>query len=332
MVTSRPKKEKIKFCLPSGETEPCKTRNSVEALKEQFLTAARLRGSADATIHSYNTLLTTALCYVPDEIAEKVPIKWTQKDIDRITANIQNGVNQKNGKALAPKTVETYLRNFRVFVKWSVDNGYMKKNLAVTKYKAPQAAPKVYTDEEIRILLTEPTRIDSFFEIRNFSMLVTLSETGVRKRSLINIRLCDVDMVNNKITIVRSKNGDVYTVGFTDFTKKWLKKYIDVRTNVDTDILETDVLFCDEYQRQLTESGISSIMKKYVTSKGVKYRGIHAFRHYCATAMVKHGATVAEVALQTGHKDLRQVEGYVHTFKSMPQDKLNKFSPLVGIV
>jgi len=331
-TTIRPKKEKIKFCFPSEEIGESKQKNGIEELIEKFLVASRLRGNSEVTTQSYTTILKAVVSYIPSDIKAKQPTKWTQKDINTITANIQCGMNHKNGKVLAPKTIETYLRNFKVLVKWCADNGYMKKNLAVTKYKAPQAPPKVYTDEEIRTLVAEPLKPNNFLEIRNYTMTLIFSETGVRKTSLLNIRLCDVDMENNKITIIRSKNGDIYTVGFTELTKKWLNLYLAIRTNGQTDVQETDVLFCDEYQRQLSNDGITSIMKKYVESRGVKYRGVHAFRHYCATAMVKNGATVAEVAQQTGHKNLKQVEGYVHAVQSMPQEKLNKLSPLAGII
>ncbi len=267
---------------------------------------------------------------MPESILNKNLSEIEQIDIDSITANILDGKKRKTGEPLAPKTVETLLRNFRQLVKWCVEGGRMQGNLFVKAYKAPQAAPKMYTEDELRILSTPPKTPahSNFFDLRNYTIVMFLMETGVRRTSLINIRICDVDLRNNQVQIVRSKNKSVYCVRITNVVANLLQKYIFFRTNGQTDVVETDVLFCDQYQRPITQDGINTILKKYVESRGVKYRGIHAFRHSCATMMVKNGATVAEVAQQTGHKDLRQVEGYVHAVQSMPQDKIDKLSPL----
>ncbi len=313
-----------------GEPLPQHSKNELDEAKNDYLLEKQLNGLSKETIHSYDNSLGLAFAFVDNELKHKPLMEWTQKDLDKITANILSGKKMKTNEPLADTTRETYLRNLRQFVKWLGQNGYISNELYVRRFKAAQAPPKMYTEDELYILSEQPELISrcSFIEIRNYIMVMVLIETGVRKRSLINIRICDVDTKNNQIQIVKSKNKEVYCVRFSENVSLLLKKYIAIR--MQNGVEETDVLFCDSYQRPLTPSGITNILKKYIENKGVKFKGIHAFRHACATMMVKNGANVADVAQQTGHKDLRQVQGYAHAVVAINQEKFSVYSPLAN--
>ncbi len=312
------------------EAEPAKIETQLDAAKQKFLTEKSITVS-EKTLKSYNGALHLVFMFIPASIKRKPLNEWSQDDIDIIMSKIVQGKKINNGAALSPVTKESYLRNFRIFIKWCVGEGFLASNLFVKKYKAPQQPQKIYTEQEIYMLASEPELMHrlSFLEMRNYVMCRVLIETGIRKNSLLNLRICDLALETNTIQISKSKNKSIYTVTISDELSELLDRYLTNRIGEDT--LETDVLFCDQFQRQLSEFGITNIMKKYVESKGVKWRGIHAFRHSCATMMIKNGATVAEVAQQTGHRDIRQVENYARIVTSISQEKFNKFSPLANM-
>jgi len=338
MATNKlPKKQKLNSIMNFTEraytkvsVTPAKIETELDNAKQEFLLEKTITVQ-EKTVKSYDNGLHQAFMFIPVAIRKKPLNEWIQKDLDDIAMNILHGKKIKTGKNFSDVTKETYLRNFRIFIKWCVGKGYIAGNLFVRKYKAPQQPQKMYTEQEIYLLATPPAILYgiSFYEMRNHTMTRVFIETGIRKKSLLNLRICDLDLDNRNIKIVRSKNKDIYCVTISDDLAELLNRYLSNRIAEDTQ--ETDILFCDQNQRQLSEFGITSIMKKYVESRGVKWRGIHAFRHSCATMMVKNGATVAEVAQQTGHKDIRQVENYARTVTAISTEKFDRYSPLANM-
>lgn len=339
-----PKKQKLSTVhndfsdtgLKRLETEPMQPvlKTQIEQAIAEYILDKQARGVSPATIQSYKTALDAVMTFVPEKTKSKPLAEWTQPDLDEIHVALQHGKQVGKDKPLAPKTVETYLRNFRQLVTWLTDaeRRYMATNLYVKPFRAPQAQPKMYTREEIYTLSQPPKALErmTFTELRNYVMTMVLIETGVRKSSLINIKISDVDLELRQIQIAKSKNKNVYMVALTQSTADLLRKYLSVRAPYMGGVDESDTLFCDEFQRPLTSNGISTIMRKYVMSRGVKCRGIHSFRHSAATLMKQNGASTAEIAQQTGHRDLRQVEGYVHAVTALHQDKIEKYSPLAN--
>lgn len=308
---------------------PAKKSTELDAARREFILEKSLT-VAEKTVRSYNNGLDQAFKFIPTRTYKMQMYEWAQQHIDEIMENILHG-KKNTGQKLSDVTKETYLRTFRIFIKWCVEKGYLASNLFVRKYKAPQQPQKIYAEKEIYAIAEPPALMHrlSFLEMRNYTMALVLVETGIRKKSLLNLRICDLDLDGKSIEIVRSKNKEIYRVKISDNLAELLRKYLVNRVADDTQ--ETDILFCDQYQNQLSEYGVTNIMKKYVESKGVKFRGIHAFRHSCATMMVKNGATVAEVAQQTGHKDLRQVENYARINLAMDAEKFDKYNPLANM-
>ena len=316
----------LKMSLSNPKTE-------LDMAFRDFLMEKKLSGKAEKTVKSYQSLLTQAFMFVPFELYETPLSEWTQVDIQNIVYDIASGTSISTRKPLAKKTIESYLRNFRIFIAWCVATNRMKNGLSVQSYRAPQSQPKMYTDEELRIILTPPAAFKplTFLELRNYVMCLVLTETGIRKNSLLNLTINDVDLRRSVLTIRTSKNKYVYCTAFSDTTKDYLERYISVRTK-DKSVTKDDYLFTDSYQRQLTEYGIVSILKKYITDKGVQFRGLHAFRHSCATRMAINGATSSEIAQQTGHRDIKQVDNYVHAVTALDKEKFDKYTSLSGIV
>ena len=310
-----------------------KEQTELETAIQDYLMDRQLNGVQSTTIHTYECHLRQVLIRIPEDLKQKPLNEYMQQDLDNITSEIMHAQKLKTGEPVADKSKESYLRNFRQFVKWCVSNGKMLSTLYVRGYRAPQAPPKMYTKEEL-IQLTRPPLIPSrmrFIDTRDYLIAMVFAETGIRRRSLVNIRICDLQLDENRIQIVQSKNKSVYMVAISDNLVSLIKKYLVIRTNTG-DVIETDKLFCDEHQNELKPDAINDIMRRYAAQRGVKCKGVHAFRHSCATLMVENGATVAEVAQQTGHKDLRQVQGYVHAVTAMKKEKFDKLSPLAGIL
>jgi integrase/recombinase XerD len=334
MGTSKlPKKSKLSTVIDftSGgysqlEAAQAKIETQLDAARDEFLTEKSIT-CAPATLRSYDNLLRIAFTFIPTSLQRKPLNQWTQTDVDDITQAVLNG-KKLNSEPLSPVSKESYLRNLRILFKWCGEKSYMASNIVVRRYKAPQQPQKIYSEQDLYMLAQPPELMHrlSFLEMRNYVMCMVLIETGVRKNSLLHMRICDLDLPENTIKVTTTKNKHIYCVAISDNLVSLLDRYLTNRITEDTK--ETDVLFCDQFQRGLTDFGIINIMKKYVESRGVTWRGVHAFRHSCATMMIRNGATTAEVAMQTGHRDIRQIENYARVVTALKQDKFAAYSPL----
>jgi integrase/recombinase XerD len=302
----------------------------LDAARDEFL-AEKSISCVPQTLRAYKNALHLIFTFIPETLQRKPLNQWAQKDIDDITQAILSGKKINSGEPLSPVTKESYLRNLRIFTKWCANKSYIACHIIVRKYRAPQQPQKIYSEQEIYALAQPPELMHrlSFLQMRNYVMCMVLIETGIRKNSLLNIRICDLNLPENSIKITTSKNKHIYCVAISDNLVSLLDRYLANR--ITTDTTETDVLFCDQFQRKLTEYGVINILKKYVVSRGVTWRGVHAFRHSCATMMIKNGATTAEVAMQTGHRDIRQVENYARIVTGLRQDKFAVYSPLANM-
>ena len=76
------------------------------------------------------------------------------------------------------------------------------KSIKVTKH-----AIETYTDEELTKILKKPNiKKCSFMEYQGWVVSNFLLSTGIRQRSLINIRIKDVDFDSNLVNLIHTKN------------------------------------------------------------------------------------------------------------------------------
>ncbi|MGG3691433.1 tyrosine-type recombinase/integrase [Heyndrickxia ginsengihumi] len=72
---------------------------------------------------------------------------------------------------------------------------------------------------------------------------------------------------------------------------------------------------------------IRETIQNYHKASGVKYRGLHAFRHTHAVLMLEAGVSLLYVSKRLGHKNTKTTsETYSHITEKIEQDELAKFA------
>lgn len=98
----------------------------------------------------------------------------------------------------------------------------------------------------------------TFSEYRNWVMINYVLGTGQRLNTIRNIKICDIDLNNEEVVVTTMKNKKQKTLPLPHTLVLILKEYLRYRGG------EPDgYLFCTQYGKQLTSSGLQSAIQNY---------------------------------------------------------------------
>ena len=128
--------------------------------------------------------------------------------------------------------------------------------------------------------------------------LITLAvETAMRRMELLCLDWSQLDLQARTLRILDTKNGDPRTIPLS-------ARAIQIFRQLDPK--ETGMVF------SVTESGLRYHWKRLTRHAGIEDLHFHDLRHEAISRFFELGLSVAEVALISGHKDVRQLFRYTH--------------------
>jgi integrase len=129
----------------------------------------------------------------------------------------------------------------------------------------------------------------------------------MHRGEVLGLRWLDVDRLGNRILILlpQTKNGSGRTVYLNDLACR----VIDSLPRKE-DARSPDCVFPKDEQH--SPENISLAFLPACRRVGIEDFRLHDLRHTCASWMRMRGADIHVVALQLGHKDLRQATRYQH--------------------
>lgn len=263
----------------------------------QFLNDCRGRGLSKATIDVYEININYLMEYLDSEKIELRNI--TTKTIQDYKSHLMNNTNRNN------TSINTILRHIKVFLDWTEENGFTEA--VVIKYLKVQQKPKeIYSDDDIRILLRKPKLTDcTYNEFRTWAMINVFVSTGMRRSSLQNIKLDDINWADRVIRLRHTKNKQIHYVEINSQLSKVLKEWLKYRQE------NSDYLFTGQTGKKLSEITISSSVKTYNRSRGVEVTSVHAFRHYYATKLIESGTDIFTISKLLGHTNITVTQNYL---------------------
>ncbi len=164
--------------------------------------------------------------------------------------------------------------------------------------------------------------------LRDRAILETFFSTGMRiseltslNREQIKIRTVSDDL---EVGIV-GKGGRARTVYFSKRALIWLKKYLDVRDDVEK------ALFINynsrrDASRRLTPRSIERSIKKYAILAGLPMTTTpHVMRHSFATDLLSQGVDIRTLQEFLGHKNITATQIYTHVTDKRLREVHKKF-------
>ena len=209
-------------------------------------------------------------------------------------------------------SINSYLRDFITTMHFLMNEGYLA-SFRMQAIKVDRSAVETYSDQELFALLKKPNiKKCSFSEYQCWVMTNFLFSTAVRQRSLMHIRVKDIDFDNTMVHVTVTKNRKNLLVPFNQTLANILHEFLKYRQYKSPD----DFLFCNVFGQQLVKSTCYHMLYQYNKRRGVDTTGIHRYRHTFAKQWILHGGNVVSLSKLLGHSSLQITQNYVNLLVS----------------
>jgi len=235
-------------------------------------------------------------------------------------------ISQK-GDLLSPKTVQCHVRVLKAFSTWLYEEEYTNLN-RLRNLKLPKATTKIMEPlkpEEIKKVVSIINR-KSYSGERNYAVLVTLLDSGLRASELAGITLSNLNLRDGYIRIT-GKGDKERIVPIGKFVRMELMHYIEkVRPHVCGG--DCSNLFLTQGGRPMTLNIVKMVFSKLARSSEVIRLHAHLCRHTFAVNYLLNGGDIFSLREILGHSTLEMVNHYLHFTSSQITEQHHKFSPM----
>ena len=137
--------------------------------------------------------------------------------------------------------------------------------------------------------------------------IIIAVETAVRRGELLNIRKSHINFDNQTLHIPQTKTDTPRTIPLSTRAIKALKDQI--KSISDVNVVQMDR---DPKLFRMSAPMFRHEIHKYRVKLDMEDWRFHDLRHEATSRLFEHGFNVMEVALVTGHQDLRMLKRYTH--------------------
>jgi site-specific recombinase XerD len=238
-------------------------------------------------------------------------------------------------RGVSENTVSNRLRAIKAFARWMADRGWTQGNV-LAGLRAPQSIKPRFDliSDEARARLFGLFDPDTYLGSRNLAMLAVLSDTGLRREELVNLKLKHVDLDGQTIKVYSDKSEEWRYVPLTDEAVavlrnhlKWRARYFeqpsrpriasgDERRRHEQRKIRADALFLAWDGAALTPHGLTQIFVRASRKLGIRIHP-HLFRHDWITRKALDGENPSVVKRWAGHRAFAMTDYYFDLAEQM---------------
>lgn len=207
-------------------------------------------------------------------------------------------------------SVNTYMRAVRRFINY-LEWTKQIKPIDIALLKDPYKIKPTFSGEEVSKILASVRPTDDTSVI----MLLLLS-TGIRSRSLCELRVQDINFSDGYVDIHYTKNGIPICLPISPDITDVLKEYIKVYARSGT-------LFLNKCGEKLNRDSLVQRMNKRLAQLGIEKTGVHIFRHTFGKVMSMNACPTATLQKWFGHSDIKTTEKYTRLYGSELRNTMN---------
>ncbi len=267
------------------------------------------------TINSYHYDLEAYEDYLKD----KNPTKVSRKNIlDYLETRKEEGISSKS---LAHSI--TVLRGFYKFLLLQniIDKSPME---TIEMPNLPKNLPKILSLHEVEILLD--IELKDKYDFRNKAMLEVMYATGMRISELISLKYTNVDLNDNKVTVI-GKGGKERMIPLGDYATEALRIYMEMYR---PKLLKkpSEYVFLSVRGDKMSRQAFFKIVKQEAKKRGIKTEfSPHTLRHSFASHLLQNGADLRSIQELLGHSDISTTQIYTHISDKVREETYHNTHP-----
>lgn len=266
--------------------------------KDIFLNYIKNKNYSNYTIDSYNKDLDNFYIY----------LNQNNTDIKKVNYKFLRGyLTVLYDKKYSKKTIARNISTLKSFFKYLKKQNIIESNPMnlIKTPKIDKKLPKFLNYDDLEKILSIPDTT-TFLGKRNALILELLYSTGVRVSELVNTKLNDIDLSEEKILILGKGNKERYVL-FGSKAKEKMLDYLKEKTD------DSPYLIVNRYGNKITDRGIRKILDSIILEASLSYKiSPHTLRHTFATHMLDSGADIEIVKELLGHESLSTTQIYTH--------------------
>lgn len=257
---------------------------SDDQLLAAFISAKRVEGCSEKTLHYYSSTITTVTKAIDK------PIRQVMTDDLRVYL-----ARYQQEKGVSKVTIDNVRRIMSSFFSWLEDEDHIIKSPVrrIKKVRVSKTVKEIYTDEEMEAMR------DNCNSPRDLAIIDLLTSTGMRVGELVRLDRDDIDF-NNRECIVLGKGDKERPVYFDARTKVHLQAYLESRTDDNPALFVT----LDNPHDRLRISGVESRLHNLGERLNIHRVHPHKFRRTLATRAIDKGMPIEQVQHLLGHQKI----------------------------
>ncbi|WP_457610435.1 tyrosine-type recombinase/integrase [Lutibacter sp.] len=190
--------------------------------------------------------------------------------------------------------------------------------------KIPKQVQVPFSEKEIMNALELMVEKDDFESLRNKLIIELFYATGIRRSELINIKITDIDFVNETVKVLGKRNKERF-IPLIKSVRRSLIRYLEVRGEID---VNSPYLFITKKGKIIYDTLVYRIINNYFSSVSSKVKkSPHIIRHSFATHLLNEGADLNSVKELLGHSSLASTQVYTHSSLGKLKEVYNKTHP-----
>ncbi len=225
-------------------------------------------------------------------------------------------------------TLSRTIASIRVFFEYCVQQKHVEASPAtyIHNPKLPRKLPIFLIESELRKLLAAPDSSDSW-GVRDYTILVTLGFTGMRRQELVGLNLDCIDLERRTVRVL-GKGSKERLIPMNPFVMETLNRWLELRPATG----DAEAVFLNRLGQRLTGRSILNIVKKYVRKAGITKDKIspHKLRHTFATLLHLNEVDILEIKSLLGHASITSTQIYTHTNTSKLRIAVESLNNVTG--
>ena len=249
----------------------------------------------------------------------------TDDDINAVDADMIRTILDEYALTHEDGGVTFLYRHIKCFLNWYWDEYEIPTRNPISKVKVKTTGTKPkegITQEEVDKLL-ETAKKESVFPERDVAIIMLLCDTGIRRSSISNIKMQDVDL-NKSELLVFEKDQRYHTKVFGASTCKALKRYMRCLT----DYKPEDPFWLQLDGTALSQDGMREVLRRLCKQAGIGQHFFHDFRRYYGKTLYESTHDIYLVSRALDHKDIYVTKRYIAIDDRENAEALRSCSPM----